>query len=197
MVNGTEVIKEIFYGEKYDSLSSLIDGINSLVKVNTHHADEITSDLADAEFLNEVRTLTDQGIFIYFGKTLRDLKCVIVDDDSRDHIIYLHYNGPKKLIITSTQLPFSSLHNQEYSSIIEVVTSFKKHIENLKGYFHELEGIDRYCTVVDPQNPTFKEDYRRILLGKLTVHLSPYRALHKQTSWCPQPCLCRLSTSKA
>lgn len=174
MVNATEVIKEIFYGEKYDNLSSLLDGITYLLKVNTHHTDEITSDLADSEFLNEVRTLTRQGIPIYFGKTLRSLKCVIVDDKSREHIIYLFYNGPKKLIITSTQLPHSPLQDQEYSSIVEVVTSFKNHVESLKGYFHELEGIDRYCTVVDPQNPTFKEDYRRILLGELTAYLLAY-----------------------
>lgn len=166
MINATDVIKEIYYGEKYDSLSSLLNGINSVLQVDIQHTDKITSDLTDSEFLNEIRTLTDQGIPIYFGKTLRDLKCVIVDDASRDHVIYLQYNTSRKLVITSTQLPHSSLHDQEYSSIVEVVTLFKQHIENLKGYFHELEGIDRYCTVVDPQTPTFKEDYRRILLGK-------------------------------
>lgn len=172
MVNTTDILKEIYYGEKYDSLSSLLDGINSLIKVNIQPTDKITSDLADSEFLNEVKTLTDEGIPIFFGKTLRDLKCIIADDASRDHVIYLQYNASRKLVITSTQLPHSSLQDQEFSSLIEVVTSFKKYIENLKGYFHELQGIDRYCTVVDPQNPTFKEDYRRILLGKPILYLS-------------------------
>lgn len=171
MVNATDVLKEIYYGEKYDSLSSLLDGINSALNVNIQHTDKITSDLADSEFLNEVKTLTDQGIPIYFGKTLRDLKCVIADDAMRDHVIYLQYNASKKLVITSTQLPHSSLQDQEFSSLTEIVISFKKYTENLKGYFHELEGIDRYCTVVDPQKPTFKEDYRRILLGKCIVYL--------------------------
>lgn len=176
MVNVTEVLNEIYYGDKYDSLSSLLDGINSALKVNIQHTNKITSDLADPEFLIEVKTLTEQGIPIYFGKTLRNLKCVIADDASRDHVIYLQYNGIRKLVITSTELPHSSLQDQEYSSIIEIVTSFKKHIENLKGYFHELEGIDRYCTVVDPQKPTFKEDYRRILLGKPFVLGMPWFA---------------------
>lgn len=182
MVNATDLLKEIYYGEKYDSITSLLDGLNSVLKLNIQHTDKITSDLADSEFLNEVRTLTDQGIPIYFGKTLRDLKCVITDDALRDHVIYLQYNGLRKLVITSTTMPNSSLQDQEHSSIIEVVTLFKNHIENLKGYFHVLESIDRYCTVVDPQKPTFKEDYRRILLGKPIVQLSACWALYNQIS---------------
>ncbi|XP_026316718.1 uncharacterized protein LOC113227860 isoform X2 [Hyposmocoma kahamanoa] len=120
MVNTTDILKELYYGEKYDSLSSLLDGINSLIKVNIQPTDKITSDLADSEFLNEVKTLTDEGIPIFFGKTLRDLKCIIADDASRDHVIYLQYNASRKLVITSTQLPHSSLQDQEFSSLIEV-----------------------------------------------------------------------------
>lgn len=182
MVNATDLLKEIFYGEKYDSLSSLLDGINLVLEVKIQHTDKITSHLADSEFLNEVRTLTDHGIPIYFGKTLRHLKCVITDDALRDHVIYLHYNGSRKLIITSTTLPNSSVLEQEYSSVTEVVTSFKTLIENLKGYFHELEGIDRYCTVVDPKIPTFKEHYRRILLGKPITQSSARCTLHNLIS---------------
>lgn len=157
---------DILHADKIHNLSSLVEYLNSLFHKNFQTLDSITSDLIDSELLDEIKKIS-KVIPVYFGKSLRDIKCVITDDEGlRSHTILLTYKDPKKLIITSLNLPYTPLQEREYNSIEEVVNTVKNHVNNLKYYFSELESISRYCTVMEPINPSFKEDYRRILLGK-------------------------------
>lgn len=125
----------------------------------------LTSDLIDKELIDEIESIS-RNISVFFGKSLKDLKCCLMDEeDIREHEIYLRYKSHHKLTITDVKLPYSPHQDREYSSINEVVTVFRNYIKSLTAYFQELENIDKHCTVVEPLKPTFKDDYRRILLG--------------------------------
>ncbi|KOB74617.1 putative ubiquitin ligase protein FANCL [Operophtera brumata] len=142
----------------------------SPIRPNMQTLSLLSLDIIDKDLLDEVKKLADEGsIAIYFGKTLRDLKCVIKDDNSEtEHELFIHYKGPKKLTIVSVSLPYSSLQEKEYRSLEEIATAYKNYVNNLAPYCYELERIDRFCSVMQPLHPSFKDDYRRILLDERT-----------------------------
>ncbi|XP_050352094.1 E3 ubiquitin-protein ligase FANCL isoform X2 [Nymphalis io] len=135
---------------------------------NIKTIDTVSLDIIDKEFIEEVRNLPED-ISLSFGRSLRELKCSVQDYEiQRVHEIFLKYNGLHKLSISGVNLPQSQLQECEYSSIEEVVLAFRQYINSLSSYFHELESIDTSFTVMEPINPTFKDDYRRILLDERT-----------------------------
>ncbi|KAM3966238.1 E3 ubiquitin-protein ligase Fancl [Aphomia sociella] len=132
--------------------------------------------------MEEIRYITTYGDTpLYFGKTLRDLKCFIQDNNLRMHQLFFRYDGPKKLSITLTSTPYSKIQEQEYSCIDDILETYKNHLNSLNEYFIELEQIDRVCTVMEPANPTFKDDYRRIFLDNKTwlhIEVTPEGLAH-------------------
>lgn len=122
-------------------------------------------ELIDEDLIDEIKSLS-LDLSICFGKTIRDLKCSIIDEENlRTHDIFLKYKGFNKIIVSSVNLPYSQLQEREYSSIEEVVTVYLNYIKSLSAYLSQLENIDHHFTVVEPVKPTFKDDYRRIALG--------------------------------
>lgn len=173
MDNLERTIQDIIYNDQLKTLTSILESIQSMIQNSTTNVDSITSNLIDEEFLEEIELNIKNGTPIYFGSTLRELKCVIMDDDHlRQHNIYFKYNGPKNLVVTSVGFPHTPLQDREYNSMEELVTTFKMHVNSLSAYFHELDNIGQYCTVMEPSKPTYKENYRRILLGLYMIHLS-------------------------
>lgn len=163
-----EEIESLLQNGSNCSLPVLLDSLKSVVTQKICTTETVTADLIDLEFLEDVKNIISyENIPVFFGKTLRDIKCIILDERLREHPIFIMYKGPKKLIISSVVLPHSPLQDREYTSLEEIITAFKKHVDSLSTYFHELERIDRFCTIMEPVEPTFKDDYRRILLGKL------------------------------
>ncbi|XP_059053727.1 E3 ubiquitin-protein ligase FANCL [Achroia grisella] len=159
------LIQELISSEKCKNLQEFLERIRSSLESNIKKADSISSVLIDKDFFDEVKNIVLYGhIPLFFGKSLRDLKCIVEDDNNRQHEIYIHYNGPKKLSITLIYIPYSTFQDQEYSSIEDIIVAFKKQLSYLKDYLNELERIDRLCTVMEPVNPTFKDNYRRIFL---------------------------------
>ncbi|XP_032520860.2 E3 ubiquitin-protein ligase FANCL [Danaus plexippus] len=133
-----------------------------------HSLETINSDFIDKDLIKEIKSLSNT-IPIYFGKTVRDIKCTISDEHNlRKHDIYLKYKGVKKLAVVAVNLPHSHLQDREYSSIEEVVSAFQNYVNSLAEYFRELENIDLMCNVREPVKPTFKDDYRRILVDNKT-----------------------------
>ncbi|XP_013190591.2 E3 ubiquitin-protein ligase FANCL isoform X2 [Amyelois transitella] len=158
-------IRALFEDDKYNSLSVLLNDLNSLLQYKIDKMGSVLSGIVGIEFLDEVKcTMAHEIVPIYFGKTLRDLKCIIKDDTDREHKLFFHYNGPKKLSVTKILIPHSSLENQVFSSIREMILAFKNHLNSLLNYFHQLDKIDRFCTVVEPQEINYKSEFRRILL---------------------------------
>ncbi|XP_026486829.2 E3 ubiquitin-protein ligase FANCL [Vanessa tameamea] len=150
------------YGPKIDNLLGLF------LENDIKFIDTVSLDIIDKEFIEEIRNLPED-ISLSFGRSLREFKCTVQDYESqRVHEIFLKYNGLHKLTISRVNLPHSQLQECEYSSIEEVVLAFRQYINSLSLYFQELESIDTSFTVMEPVKPTFKDDYRRILLDERT-----------------------------
>lgn len=125
-------------------------------------------DVIDNHYLFELKNVNSVAP-VYFGLTLRDLKCVISDGEGlREHVIYIKYKNSRKYLIHSVNLPFSPYQDKEYNSLDELLNTFRNYINRLSNYFQELEQIDNMCPIVEPLHPTYKDDYRKILLGLLT-----------------------------
>ncbi|XP_075978860.1 E3 ubiquitin-protein ligase Fancl [Anticarsia gemmatalis] len=156
--------------EDTDELYHLINKLKYISQSYTQHVDSVTSDLIDKDFLDEIRNVVMCGSArVYFGKTLRNLKIVIRDDTGlRDHELFLEYQSPRKIVVTKAKLPYSPEQSREYKCLEEVIDTFKKCINDLERYFYELEQIDQFCTIMEPINASFKDDYRRILLDPRT-----------------------------
>lgn len=163
---GIIIIKELLNEEKCNTMQSFLDRLKIYFSEKDIKQPEIlTSELISKELIEEIKNIP-KHISVSFGKTLRDIKCTIVDEEGlREHEIYLRYKSNNKLSITDVKLPYSSYQDGDYSSISEVITVYQSYIKSLAAYFHELDNIDQNCTVVEPVEPTYKDDYRRILLG--------------------------------
>lgn len=154
--------------KKPNDVFFLLKSLNNLLQKSTDQVSEVTADLIDLELLQEIKTIVcNENTSIFFGKTLRDFKLIIEDEEFRKHEIFIQYKSPKKLLILSANLPVSSMQNLEFSCINEIIETFKQHVNELAKYFYELENIDQCCTIMEPQKATYKDEYRRIFLGKI------------------------------
>lgn len=145
-------------------LLSVLESLDDSLQQNTQLIQLVKSNLLDENILNEIKTIVSLGTLrLYFGKTMRDLKIVIEDDD-REHEIKVQYKGPKHLIISDINLPNSSTHEHEFGCITEITELFNQNVKDLARYFYELENIDEFCTVMEPIVKSFKDTYRRIFL---------------------------------
>ncbi|KAJ0178317.1 hypothetical protein K1T71_006140 [Dendrolimus kikuchii] len=160
-------IHDLFHNSSY-SLPTLLDKLNILFTLHINQIDSFDLNIVDYKLLEEIKEYSStDGINLYFGKTLRDIKCVIEDDIGRKHEIFIYSFGSKKLHVNAT-LPCSHLINHDYESLGDIVRTFTKIVSDLSCYFHQLEQIDQLCAVMDPESPTFREDYRRIYLDDRT-----------------------------
>lgn len=167
-----EMLVELYENQE----SCVLNQLRSLMRPEVQNLSLLSLDLVDKDLLDEIQTIVNEGdIPLYFGNTLRDVKCVIKEANSeRAHELFIHYKGPKKLTIVSMSLPFSFLQEKEYSSLEEIITAYKQYISSLELYLYELERIDQFCCVMEPLNPSFKDEYRRILLGKIIFDIPTY-----------------------
>lgn len=151
----------------------VLSKLHSLIWPEVQPLSLLDLNLLDRDLLVEVQAIqtTHEGnIALYFGSTLRDIKCVIKNANiKKEHVIIIHVKGPKKLTIVSATLPYSPIQDDEYVTLEGIITAYRSYINNLASYFYELERIDNFCFVKEPLNPSFKDDYRRILLGKKSM----------------------------
>uniref|UniRef100_A0A2A4K5A6 RING-type domain-containing protein n=1 Tax=Heliothis virescens TaxID=7102 RepID=A0A2A4K5A6_HELVI len=150
-------------------LISVLERLEDSVQRNTQLIQLVKSNLLDKEILDEIKSIASLGTpQLYFGKTMRDIKIVVEDDELRQHEIKLQYKGPKNLVISDIKLPHSSIHEREFACIIEIAELFNQNVKELARYFYELENIDEFCTVMEPIIKSFKDNYRRIFLDDRT-----------------------------
>lgn len=169
-----ESLQDIFSGI-IESNRNNFDQLSAQMKSNIKNLSVSSLNLIDKELFQEIKTLiSNDTITLNFGKTLRDFSCIIQDDGLREHELSILYKGPQKLSVVSVNLPHSTIQDREYKTIKNIITTFRIYVDSLSSYFYELERIDRFCTVVEPINPTFKDEYRKILLGELNIFLSPF-----------------------
>lgn len=160
-------MQDLFDKEKIYSIEKFLDHLHiNIFTQEIKIIDYSNLGLFDKDFMEEIRA-TSENVTILFGKTLRDFKFILTDESQRSHEIFMKYNDPRRLSVSHVNLPHSQLQEREYSTIEEAVLAFQQYINSLSAYFHELECLDRMFTVMEPINSTFKDDYRRILLGWL------------------------------
>ncbi|XP_023936696.1 E3 ubiquitin-protein ligase FANCL isoform X1 [Bicyclus anynana] len=168
-----EIINELVDEGRCKSTSSFVNRLHEYYTDNTIIPSQVlTNQLINRELIEEIRNIPED-VSVSFGKCLRDIKCSIKDEGGiREHEIYLRYKGNHKFRVTDVKLPYSQHQDREYSSISEVITVYRNYIRTLTAYFQELENIDKQCTVVEPIKPSFKDDYRRILLdSRIWLHI--------------------------
>lgn len=160
------VFQDLLQSRDSNSAAIFFDQLCSIFSIKSAKVLDINKlELIDEDLIDEIKSLS-LDLSICFGKTLRDLKCSIIDKENlRTHDIYLKYKGYNKITVSSVNLPHSQLQDREYLSLEEVVTAYLNYIKSLSVYLKELENIDHHFTVVEPVKPTFKDDYRRIALG--------------------------------
>ncbi|CAH2981290.1 unnamed protein product [Chilo suppressalis] len=176
-LNLFEEVENLIHDEIDYTTTDLMNRLQSLINCKILTTENITNDLVDLEFLEEIKHLvTNENIPVFFGRTMRDIKFLLTDDSLREHEVIMKYMNLKKVVITSVKLPYSPIQDCEYSSLQQIIQAYRAHVESLCTYFNELERIDRFCTVMEPLEPTFKDDFRRILLDERTwlhVEVSP------------------------
>lgn len=161
------LIESIHCIEKSQEYTVLLEKIRTIVESNKRLTDSISVDLVDEEFIEDIKDVVKNSTAsVYFGQSLRSMKLVIPDNCGvRYHNIFLEYEAPKKLILTDVPLPHTDLLNVAHKSISDVIETLTMSINRLGRYFAELELIDQFCSIVEPVNASFKDDYRRIFLG--------------------------------
>ncbi|KAG6442296.1 hypothetical protein O3G_MSEX002169 [Manduca sexta] len=170
-----ETIRKLLFGNDTENLLDHLNRLHCLIQNCVLNED--TLHLIDVNLLEEIKKFINRdNVSLHFGRSLRDMKCVIRDQAFRQHEIFITYTNPGKLRVSSNQLPYSNLQEREYSSLDDIISAFNKYINELAFYFQQLELIDEYCTVVEPARPSFKDDYRKILLDDrvwLHVEVTP------------------------
>ncbi|KAL4707720.1 hypothetical protein ACJJTC_014901 [Scirpophaga incertulas] len=166
-------VEDLLLNDHNYTVTSLVTQIESIINGNIQPSENIISYLVDTKILEDISNIIEyEHIPVFFGKTLRDIKLVVIDDNLREHEIFVKYNNFRKLVITSVAMPHSEIQDQEYNSLQDIVMACKMHVNRLSAYFTELQSIDRMCTVMEPINPSFKDDYRRIRLDdRVWLHL--------------------------
>lgn len=164
-MNKTICIRNIIENKSIGTLPDLIKELYTLFEDSkVIELESITSSIVDPQFLSELRS-SILDVNFAFGKTLKDVKCSLKDEDLRTHELFITYEGIKKLKISSVDIPYAPFLEHTYSNIEEVVVAFTNHIKKLQSYFYELGNIDNNCVVLEPIKPTFKDDFRNIRIG--------------------------------
>jgi E3 ubiquitin-protein ligase FANCL len=57
------------------------------------------------------------------------------------------------------------------SSLAAIYKSFVQRVSGLQKFWEVLDEVDHECWVIDPDNPTRKDTYRRIVIGMILNHL--------------------------
>jgi hypothetical protein len=57
------------------------------------------------------------------------------------------------------------------SSLPAVYKSFVQQISGLQKFWEVLDEVDHECWVIDPDNPTRKDAYRKIMIGMILNEL--------------------------
>ncbi|KRX37436.1 putative 39S ribosomal protein L45, mitochondrial [Trichinella murrelli] len=79
----------------------------------------------------------------------------IVDSDKRVHFLKVCYND-----MNSTNLMW------EDRSMIHLFEEFSNQVDRNRDFWNQLKSIDNNAYVIEPKNPTYKDNYRRIYLDE-------------------------------
>ncbi|CAH2091181.1 unnamed protein product [Euphydryas editha] len=162
------IMQDLFNKAEINTMDKFLDHLHGIIfSKEIKNIDFASLDIIDTDFIEEIKNISEK-VTLLFGRSLREFKCILTDESQRSHEIFLKYNEPRRLSVSHVNLPHSQLQECEYSTIEEAVLAFQQYINSLNAYFHELERLEQKFTVMEPVKPTFKDDYRRILIDEKT-----------------------------
>ncbi|KAL1233419.1 E3 ubiquitin-protein ligase FANCL [Trichinella pseudospiralis] len=83
----------------------------------------------------------------------------IVDSDKRVHFLKVRYDGMNSMnLIWEVDLPDRSM--------IHLFEEFSNQVDKNRDFWNQLKSIDNNAYVIEPKNPTYKDNYRRIYLDE-------------------------------
>lgn len=110
---------------------------------------------------------------------LKTIEIVQMDERDRQHkiIVDVNYNSEEKLFkVRECDLPISNQATifEGKDSLIALYECFMSTVDcpKMQMVFNILDEIDRCCWVIDPEKPTRKDLYRRIMLGKIILFIN-------------------------
>lgn len=108
-----------------------------------------------------------------------------IEIDYKDNRMFIHnikikvdfHSKHKPLYeVESYSLPEKKTKELFYlaKSLKHVHTKFMNYVHELEIFFDRCSKIDDFCWVVDPQNPTTKQNWRRIIIGIIIIRFVLY-----------------------
>ncbi|KRY93274.1 putative 39S ribosomal protein L45, mitochondrial [Trichinella pseudospiralis] len=79
----------------------------------------------------------------------------IVDSDKRVHFLKVRYDGMNSMNLI-----------WEDRSMIHLFEEFSNQVDKNRDFWNQLKSIDNNAYVIEPKNPTYKDNYRRIYLDE-------------------------------
>jgi len=122
---------------------------------------------------------------LHISNTLNEVKLQTVDHAGRSHILtlILGMNYPTSPPLIQADLPEQLIGNMKKgSSLTTIYKSFVQQVALLQRFWDILDEIDHECWVIDPDNPTRKDIYRRIMIGNnvsIQVTIDPLNAAER------------------
>ncbi|KDR06870.1 E3 ubiquitin-protein ligase FANCL isoform X2 [Zootermopsis nevadensis] len=119
---------------------------------------------------------------LHVSSSLNEVKLQTVDQAGRNHILNLSLgmNYPSSPPVIHADLPEQLVRNiKTGSSLAAIYKSFVQQVSGLQMFWEVLDEVDRECWVIDPDNPTRKDMYRRIVIGSnvsIQITVDPFNA---------------------
>ncbi|XP_050302478.1 E3 ubiquitin-protein ligase FANCL isoform X2 [Anthonomus grandis grandis] len=170
-------VQSILDNNCHKSIVEVLDSIQRLLK------SKVQKQLPDyciiyRTVLHEYSEFTKFFLNLKSCKLKEDLTVVYAsatDNGSREHFVEILVDYSKKssdiFKISECDLPLRDEDNfKPNNSLTALFDQFVAKIELLQPYFDLMEEFDKNSTVMDPENPKWKESYRRIWLGILNLH---------------------------
>ncbi|KAL1245973.1 Large ribosomal subunit protein [Trichinella spiralis] len=90
----------------------------------------------------------------------------IVDSDKRVHFLKVCYNGMNSMnLMWEVDLPVPLMLKND-RSMIHLFEEFSNQVDRNRDFWNQLKSIDNNAYVIEPKNPTYKDNYRRIYLDE-------------------------------
>ncbi|PNF36196.1 E3 ubiquitin-protein ligase FANCL [Cryptotermes secundus] len=122
---------------------------------------------------------------LHISNTVDEVKLQTVDQAGRNHILRLSLgmNYPSSPPVIQADLPEELIGNMKKSSSLPTIyKSFVQQVAALQRFWEVLDEVDHKCWVIDPDNPTRKDTYRRIMIGNnvsVQIVINPLKATER------------------
>ncbi|PSN49115.1 E3 ubiquitin-protein ligase FANCL [Blattella germanica] len=135
-------------------LNLIVKCLTSANSKSLLHSGEHLSVESYKHIISELEVLDPKNI-VHVSNMLNDIELQTLDNAGRQHFLTLHLGINYPSVPPVIQV----------SSISTIYKSFVQQVTLLQKFWQLLDEMDHKCWVIDPDNPTRKDSYRRIMIG--------------------------------